>query len=121
MLGRDPKDDSVFSWTEHAKFKMRYYGLSASRVKNVVRRPKRTEEAVLEGAAAAMQPASSPGKKASEIWVMYVPIRVKAPFGLGFKRKIKIITAWRYPGASPKRGPVPIPPEILAEVKRLFR
>lgn len=35
----------------------------------------------------------------------------------GFKR-IKVITAWRYPGKSPERDP--IPPDILREIKNLF-
>ena len=30
--------------------------------------------------------------------------------------KIRVITAWRYPGKSPIRGPIPIPEEILEEL-----
>lgn len=34
------------------------------------------------------------------------------------RRQIKIITAWRYPGISPERDPVP--EEILREVRSLL-
>lgn len=121
---KSPKDDHVFSWTQHAGFKMRQYGLSATKVKNVIRRPVRTEEAIAEGVAAAMQPAGH-GKKPSEIWVMYVPVKVrntKTPAQLGerLETKIKVVSAWRYPGKSEPRGPVPIPEDIRDELKKLF-
>ena len=93
-------------WTNHAREKMRYYRLTESRLKRIVRHPVRTEEAVLEGAVACMQP--SGGKKYSEIWTMYVVI----------KSKIRIITAWRYPGKSPKRDPIPA--EVLREIKSII-
>jgi len=35
------------------------------------------------------------------------------------KSKIRIITAWKYPGKSPVRGPIPIPPDILEELSKI--
>ena len=143
---------------------MRFYRLTESRVKRIIRHPTRVEEGVLEGAIAAMQPAG--GKQYSEIWTMYVVaanspsqgrlssspaagltsgiqprsvrsksdhhahsvssglekensslIEVLRNVVLG-EKKIKVITAWRYPGKSPERDP--IPSEILAEIKNLL-
>lgn len=87
-------------WTNHSKKKMKYYQLSESRVKRVINNPKRKELGIAPGTIAVMQPVSP--KHTSEIWVMY--------------QKNKIITAWRYPGKSPIREPIPIPEEILKEL-----
>lgn len=38
--------------------------------------------------------------------------------GMGEGKKIKVITAWRYPGHAPERDPVP--PNILQEIKNLL-
>ena len=95
-----------YIWTNHAREKMRYYRLTESRVKRIIRHPTRVEEGILEGAVACMQPAD--GKKYSEIWAMYVVD----------KDKVKIITAWRYPGKSPERDP--IPQNVLQEIKQLL-
>lgn len=89
-----------FVWTNHSKKKMKYYQLSESRVKRVINNPKRKELGIAPGTIAVMQPVSP--KHTSEIWVMY--------------QKNKIITAWRYPGKSPIREPIPIPEEILKEL-----
>ena len=102
-----------YIWTNHAHEKMRYYRLTESRVKRVIRHPARIEEGILEGAVACMQ--SAEGKNYSEIWVMYV---VAKPQTKSEKPKLKVITAWRYPGKSPERDPVP--PEVLREIKNLL-
>ena len=94
-----------FSWTNHSKRKMKYYRLSENRVKRVLNNPKRKEIGVAPGTIAVMQPTSS--KHSSEIWTMYQNLK---------KGKIRIITAWRYPGKSPIRGLLPIPEEILEEL-----
>jgi len=91
----------MLTWTNHSKRKMKYYRLSESRVKRVINNPKRKEIGIAPGTVAIMQPTNS--KHTSEIWVMY--------------QKNKVITAWRYPGKSPVRGPVPIPEEILQELE----
>lgn len=80
-------------WTLHAKEKMRQYHLSEQRVKRVLKHPERIEEGVAPKTIALMQSYST-RKHPKEIWVMY-QVRGKN------KRKIKIISAWRYPGRSP--------------------
>ncbi|MEK9174685.1 MAG: hypothetical protein AAB725_01815 [Patescibacteria group bacterium] len=102
-----PKDDSRYSWTRHVVGKMQYYRLSESIIKRIIRAPKRVEKGVAENTIACMQPAGS--KKKQEIWVMY---QQKG------ERK-HIITAWRYPGTSPVRDQIPIPPDILEELESL--
>ena len=192
MTGNDK-----FLWTRHAWDKMRFYRLTESRLKRIIRHPARTEEAVLEGAVACMQPAFASAtadkpvfvsaaagklsKKYSEIWVMYVlvkdaasrqfssdprknsPARNFSPRSVALfsafgrktmpgdgslrlrgasrvlsrphegllgelprphpslgdgVRRIKVITAWRYPGKSPERNPIPA--EILREVRNIL-
>ena len=119
-----------YLWTQHARVKMRQYGLTESRIKRVIRYPVRVEEGILEGAIACMQrvggnavgaarPARAGlpggGKRYSEIWTMYTLVGERAN---PKQRKIKVITAWRYPGKSPARDPVPA--EILREIKNLL-
>ena len=113
-----PKDDKKYSWTRHVTGKMQYYRLSESIVKRIIRAPKRVENGIAENTVACMIPkkkakprtvarrASSAGE---ELWVMYQ---------LKGQRK-HIITAWRYPGTSPIRDQIPIPPDILEELKDL--
>ena len=113
IMLQPPKDDVVFSWTQHSAIKMRFYGLSPQKVKSIVRHPQRVEEAILEGAAAAMRRAGTQ-KNPTENWVMYVPVKA------GPKYKYKIVSAWRYPGTSKARGPVPIPDDILKELEKLL-
>lgn len=103
-----PKDDKKYSWTRHVVGKMQYYRLSESIVKRIVRAPKRVENGVAEDTIACMQPTKS-SKKKQELWVMY---QLKGP-------KKHIITAWRYPGVSPVRDQIPIPQDILEELKEL--
>ena len=121
------RSEEKYLWTGHSRFKMRQYRLTESRVKRIIRHPVRVEKGILEGAVACMQPAA--GGRYSEIWTMYTPIggrrNPKSPacqsagrqIPNSKQRKIKIITAWRYPGRSPARDPVPA--EILKEIRRL--
>lgn len=90
----------------HSIEKMRYYGLSEARLKRVLNNPKRKELGIAEGTVAIMQSMGSK-KHPTEIWLMYQNLK---------KGKIRIITAWRYPGKSPIRGPIPIPLDILEEL-----
>ena len=108
----------TYLWTNHAQVKMRQYRLSEQRVRRVIRHPTRTEQGILQGAVAVMQP--SGGKKYSEIWVMYLLRNGESPMENEKLKegRIKIITAWRYPGKSPERDPVPA--EILREVAHLL-
>ena len=102
-----------YFWTKHSQYKMRYYGLSPQRIKRIVRHPARTEEAVIPGMIAAMSPAT--GKNYSEIWTIYALAKSNVKSQMS---KVRIITAWRYPGKSPARNP--IPREILEEIKSII-
>lgn len=101
-------------FTAHARYKMTQYGLSEQKVRGIIHRPKRTEVGVIPQAVAMMQPVSPKvvdGKEMwkQEIWVMYLLKKNT------LNRQIRIISAWRYPGVSPKRSP--IPREILQELE----
>ena len=86
----------------------------------MIRNPKRVEDGVAENTVAVMsappgrdlaqkggQPKNRNLHSKSEIWVMYQ------------KRGAKkvIISAWRYPGISPIGKQIPIPQDILEELK----
>lgn len=121
-----------YLWTQHAAWKMKYYGLSKQKVSGVIRRPDRVEKGIAgNGTIAVMQavsPKSIDGKKVwkQEIWTMYQQQKTKDGQQLtnnhiqepslrqGFGRHVKIISAWRYPGISPKNNP--IPESILQEL-----
>jgi len=122
-----PKNDSKYWWTNHVIGKMDFYGLSPDRVKRVIRSPKRVEEGIAENTVAVMSPVGGsasggrPNDKKlpwkSEVWVMYQQrnknLKIK---NQNFSRKI-IISAWRYPGISPVGKAIPIPADILEELK----
>lgn len=119
--------------TRHAEYKMKQYGLSLQKVRGVIRHPKRTETGIAKNTIAVMQPVS-PKKEADtkkeiwkqEIWVMYQTNKQEPKQDsknrsqkilLSSRLQIpsyKIISAWRYPGMSPKRSP--IPEDILLEL-----
>lgn len=108
-------------WTEHVRRKMMQYRLSESRVKRVLRHPKRREVGVAEDTVAGMQPAGSL-KNPYEIWVMWTvkgkgkKEKIKTKFNFG--KKITIISAWRYPGISPIHEAPPIPEEVWEILKK---
>lgn len=97
------------TWTKHALRKMSYYRLSETRLKRVLNNPKRKELGIAPGTVAVMQVTGSK-KHPTEIWLMYQNLK---------GGKVRIVTAWRYPGRSPIRGPVPIPEEILEELREI--
>jgi hypothetical protein len=115
-----PKSDAKYHWTNHVVRKMMHYGLSADRVKRVMRSPTRSEKGIAPDTIAVMQPAGSKAKP-TEVWVMYATkkaAKIKTVnFQLGPKKVI--ITAWRYPGISKVRDEIPIPADILAELKNI--
>lgn len=123
-----------YQWTKHSLMKMQYYGLSQQRIKRVIKSPERVEEGIVEKTIACMQTAGS-SKHPYEIWTMYQLCKSKAISKSQFpiskqiqnskfkiinsaNRKIRIISAWRYPGKSPKNNPVP--EEILNEIKNII-
>ncbi|MDP2638819.1 MAG: hypothetical protein Q8P06_01465 [Candidatus Azambacteria bacterium] len=106
------KTNDKYQWTKHSLYKMRHYGLSAQRIKRIIRYPARIEEAIVPNMIAVMSPfgRSPEGRQPKgEIWAMYQFSKQK--------KQIKIITAWKYPGKSPERDP--IPQEILSEIKSI--
>jgi len=107
MYFNAPKDDEQLSWTRHVVSKMRQYGLSPTRLKRLLNNPERQEQGIAEGTIALMQTVGTK-KRPTEIWLMYQPI----------DKKKRIITAWRYPGISPKQE-IPIPQEIIKELEEL--
>lgn len=110
MRFKVPKNNERFSWTNHVIGKMAFYGLSEQRVKRVISHPDRIEEGIAPNTIACMQAAGSK-KRRQEIWTMYQKkSKVKSQ-----RPKAIIISAWRYPGKSPKKNP--IPQEILEEIK----
>jgi hypothetical protein len=107
MFFKEPKNDKRIYWTKHAKEKMRYYGLSEGRLRRILKSPTRREKGIAPRTIALMQPAGT--KKPSEIWLMYQQVG----------QKKRIISAWRYPGVSPKGEPIPIPEDIIEELIKL--
>lgn len=126
-----------YVFTLHAQYKMKQYGLSEQKVRSVIRHPQRTEEGIVKQTVAVMQPVSvkkAEGKEVwkQEIWVMYQlrgseaicnfqtsisqkKQNTKYKIPNTAQRQLRIISAWRYPGVSPKRNP--IPDEILRELE----
>ena len=115
MYFKPPKDDEQLTWTRHVASKMRQYGLSQSRLKRLLNNPERQEQGIVEDTIALMQTVGTK-KRPTEIWLMYQPIPAKGGSAPGGKKRI--ITAWRYPGISPKQK-IPIPQEILKELEEL--
>jgi hypothetical protein len=93
-----------YHWTNHSKYKMRFYRLSEQMVRGVMHRPKRVEEGIAPDTVAYMKQAGSK-KHPHEIWVMTSKER-------GTPR---IISAWRYPGIT-KPGAA-LPAAIKAEIE----
>ena len=136
-----PKNTEKYQWTLHSIEKMKFYGLSEQKILGVIKRPKRKEEGIVKNTIAVMQPVSpkidAKGQMTwkTEIWAMYklrrgvgaisksqFPISKKIPISNFQKlnsilnpQQIKIISAWRYPGVSPKNNPVP--EEIIREIE----
>ncbi|MFC1644768.1 hypothetical protein ACFL08_01950 [Patescibacteria group bacterium] len=136
-----PKNTEKYYWTKHSIIKMRQYGLSAQRVIRVIRVPKRTEKGIVKSTVAVMQPVSTKRDEKgevtwkSEVWVMYKIGKRKKEFqdkysfsrfnskalssiSLGNQKQMKIISAWKYPGVSPKNNP--IPENILEEIENII-
>jgi hypothetical protein len=99
--------DLVF--TRHSEYKMKQYGLSLQKVRGVIRRPQRREVGIVLKTVAVMQPVNPKTENGKTTWKQEVWVLYKEEAG-----KKKIISAWRYPGISPKRDP--IPEDILQEL-----
>ncbi len=110
-FNKKPQNDKKYEWTLHVQEKMRFYNLSESRIRRVMHSPKRTEWGIAPNTVAMMQPSTS-SKNPYEIWVMFQEINQVG------KKKRRVITAWRYPGKSPARDP--IPEDILREIRKFL-
>ena len=116
MRFHEPKNTEMIFWTEHVKEKMKFYNLSENRLKSILRNPHREEKGIASRTVAIMQATKS--KKPTEIWLMYQAAalqrksQIPNPKFQIEKKRIKIISAWRYPGISPVGAP-PIPSEVL--------
>ena len=122
MQSRIPKNTNRYYWTEHVKFKMRFYGLSEQKILGVISGPKRKEDGIVEKTIAVMKPISPKiigGKEIwkQEVWVMYQKKSKNKKIKIFEKNPLKIISAWRYPGVSPEHNP--IPEEILRELSEI--
>ena len=118
MFFKEPKNTKDFYWTRHIRGKMIYYGLGEGRLRRILKNPKRKEEGIAPNTVALMQPASPTGrrtgsKKPGEIWLMYQPAS-----SVDKQKRNIMISAWRYPGISPKRKEIPIPDDIIKELKK---
>jgi len=118
MEFKKPKNTDKIIWTKHSIRKMRFYGLSENRLKRVLRNPKRKEDGVAPETLAIMQRAGSK-KHPTEIWLMY-QLSADQPKAGQKPTRIKIISAWRYPGISPKGKEIPIPDDILEELNEII-
>jgi hypothetical protein len=106
-------------FTAHARYKMTQYGLSEQKVKGIIRSPRRTQRGIAPQTAAVMQPVAVKmieGKEVwkQELWAMYVKKQERV-IGSLTKETYRVISAWRYPGMSPKGSP--LPEEILRELE----
>lgn len=96
---------SRFVWTQHARQKMRFYRIPEAKVKQIFNHPNRVEKGIAPRTIAAMKIAGSK-KHPYEIWIMYQQT----------KAKIKIISAWRYPGRSPLGEKIEIPDNVRQDL-----
>lgn len=102
-----PTNSAEYFWTRHVQQKMLQYALSAGAIKRVLRFPDRTEEGIAEKTIAVMKDRSTKAQE-KEIWVMYQKNK---------GRQKKIISAWIYPGKSPRnRKELFIPDDVLEEL-----
>jgi hypothetical protein len=131
MQFKRPENSDKYYWTRHSIGKMMQYGLSAQRITRVIKGYKRIERGLADNTVAVMQPVSSRRNERGEvswkqeIWVMYQTknqsskCENKNPKSYELKpSKLKIISAWKYPGVSPKKNP--IPQEIMEELRSII-
>lgn len=108
MLLNRPTEEKIV-WTNHSKMKMRQYRFSEKRVLSILRKPNRKEEGVADGTVANMQFAGTK-KHPSEVWMMYQTIN----------KKIRIISAWRYPGRTPENSRPVFPQDTMENLSDIL-
>ena len=124
-------------WTEHSKIKMRQYGLSKTKLINLIYKPERKEEGIVPGTTAVMKtnPKRNNANKlaisngAGKVFFKEKIITIKKAWQkpkkdpgeiwLMFKDtkdQRKVISAWRYPGVSRPGEKIPIPEDIADDI-----
>jgi len=146
MFLKFPKDDAQYSWTDHIKRKMIRYQLSEAKIKRVLKNPDRKEAGIAPDTLAAMKRNDRGDKKEeiwlmyqradkrgqprrqmqtdapyqSKLDTRQAQINADSPrksaLSLRESARIRMISAWRYPGVSPKNKAIPIPDEIAEEL-----
>ena len=125
-----PKNDRKYIWTNHVWAKMLFYRLSEGRIKRILRNPERTEKGIASDTIACMQRNDKKRKTfrqtqgkplrgargREEIWVMWQKITKNEKAKMK-NNKVVIISAWRYPGVSPKGKRIEIPDDVLADLR----
>jgi len=138
VLYKEVKNDRKYFWTSHSKYKLVQYGLGPSVIKRVIRRPDRVEEGIAPDTVAVMKDRSTKSQE-KEVWVMYQKEFKNQPcLPAGRKSKIKntnltntiegerrsstgrikIISAWIYPGKTKKGKEIFIPDDVLEELQK---
>ena len=113
MLLKLPESEGKIIWTKHSKMKMRQYGFSEKRVLRILRKPDRKEIGIAPGTIANMQ-ITGTKKHPTEVWMMYQIASEKL-------KRIKIISAWRYPGRTSERERPFIPEDTLEELENILK
>lgn len=109
-------------WTEHSKIKMRQYGLSRTKLINIVYKPERKEQGIVLGTTAVMKTNKSyQNSRAKILPVKFFQKREKVPGEVWLmyrdvKAERRIISCWRYPGVTKPGDQIPIPKEIRQEL-----
>lgn len=119
MFLKLPSENKIH-WTKHSKMKMRQYQLSEKRVLRILRKPDRKEEGIATGTNAAMQ-ITGTKKHPTEAWTMYQIVNLKRKAKSEKLKRIKIISAWRYPGRTPIGQRPIIPEDTLEELDSLLK
>jgi hypothetical protein len=109
------KPSVTYYWTNHSKAKMAYYKISESRVRRVIKSPLRIEEGIAPNTIAYMQPVSYKIKNGKKVWNQELWVMVEKSIKKGLGGKIKVISAWRYPGVTKPQSP--LPKAILDEIR----
>ncbi len=107
---------SSYYWTQHAKAKMAYYKLSENRVRRVIKSPLRIEEGVAPDTIAYMQPVSYKTRNGQKIWSQELWVMIAQDNKKDAKHKIRVISAWRYPGMTKPQAA--LPKAILDEISQ---
>lgn len=134
MIVKFPKNDKNYHWTQHIKNKMVFYRISEQKIRSILKSYDRKEGGIAPNTNAVMKRNDTPKRK-EEIWLMYANLSNvknanrhandtnKNPSGytpLASGLKMIMISAWRYPGKSKPGKQIPIPDDILQEIKDMW-